>query len=135
MSTITTAQGNAEIVRRGYAAFNSADMQTLTELFDPSAIWHTPGRGPIAGDYHGRDATFGQFGRYGMETGGTFKATLLHVLESDDGRVVGVHHNTAERDGKRLDVGCCIIFELKDGRVIEGREHFYDLYAWDEFWS
>ena len=22
-----------------------------------------------------------------------------------------------------------------DGRVIDGREHFFDLYAWDEFWS
>jgi hypothetical protein len=57
------------------------------------------------------------------------------LLESDDGRVVGVHHNTAARDGKHLDVGCCIVFELKDGRITDGREHFHDLYAWDEFWS
>ena len=28
---------NAEIVRRGYQAFNTADMKTLTELFDESA--------------------------------------------------------------------------------------------------
>jgi len=129
----TTTQRNAALVRRGYEAFNSADMPTLAELFDPSAIWHTPGRGPLAGDYHGRDAIFGQFGRYGMETHGTFRATLLHVFESDDGRVVGLHHNSAERDSKRLDVDCCIVFALKDGRIIEGREHFFDLYAWDEF--
>jgi ketosteroid isomerase-like protein len=127
--------GNAEIVKRGYAAFNSADMQTLTEIFDESACWHSPGRSPIAGDHQGRDATFAQFGRYVEETGGTFKAELQHVLESDDGRVVGVHHNSAERGGKRLDVGCCIVFELKDGRIIDGREYFFDLYAWDEFWS
>jgi hypothetical protein len=57
------------------------------------------------------------------------------VLADDDGRVVGVHHNSAERDGKQLDVGCCIVFELKDGRITDGREHFYDLNAWDEFWS
>ena len=25
--------------------------------------------------------------------------------------------------------------ELKDGRVTDGREHFHDLYAWDEFWA
>jgi ketosteroid isomerase-like protein len=128
------AERNAEAVRRGYAAFNSADMKTLTELFDESATWHTPGRSSIAGDHKGRDAVFAQFGRYGGETKGTFKATLLQVLKSDDGRVIGIHHNTAERAGKRLDVGCCIVFEFKDGRVIDGREHFYDLYAWDEFW-
>ena len=27
------AERNAETVRRGYAAFNSADMETLTEIF------------------------------------------------------------------------------------------------------
>ena len=128
------AEQNAETVRRGYAAFNSGNMKTLTELFDESASWHTPGRSPIAGDYKGREAIFAQFGRYGGETGGTFKAALLQVLKSDDGRVIGIHRNTAERGGKRLDVGCCIVFEFKNGRVIDGREHFYDLYAWDEFW-
>ena len=128
------AEQNAETVRRGYAAFNSGDMKTLTELFDESATWHTPGRSPIAGDHKGREAIFAQFGRYGGETGGTFKAALLQVLKSDDGRVIGIHRNTAERGGKRLDVGCCIVFEFKNGRVIDGREHFYDLYAWDEFW-
>lgn len=127
--------GNAAIVRRGYEAFNAADIATLTKLFDANASWHTPGRSSIAGDRKGRDAVFTQFGRYGGETGGTFRADLLNVLESEDGRVVSVHHNSAERNGKRLDVLCCIVFELKDGRIVIGREHFYDLYAWDEFWS
>lgn len=131
---MSDAERNAETVRRGYAAFNSADMKTLTELFDENASWHTPGRGPIAGDHKGREAVFAQFGRYGSGTGGTFKATLLQVLKGDDGRVVGIHRNTAERGGKRLDVGCCIVFEFKNGRVIDGREYYYDLYAWDEFW-
>ncbi len=63
------------------------------------------------------------------------KATLQHVLEGDDGRVIGIHHNSGERNGNRLDVGCCIDFEVKDGRIVSGREHFYDLYAWDKFWS
>ena len=129
------AEKNAETVRRGYEAFNRGDMKTLTELFDERASWHTPGRSPIACDHQGREAAFAQFGRYGGETKGTFKATLLHVLKSDDGRVVGIHHNTAERGGKHLDVGCCIVFEFKDGRVIDGREHVFDLHAWDEFWS
>jgi hypothetical protein len=132
---MTEAERNAETVRRGYAAFNAADMKTLTELFDENASWHTPGRSSIAGDRKGREAVFTQFGRYGGETAETFKATLQQVFKADDGRVVGIHRNTAERNGKRLDVGCCIVFEFKDGRVIDGREHLYDLHAWDEFWK
>ena len=126
---------NAAVVRRGYEAFNTGDMNTLMELFDESASWHTPGRSPIAGDHEGREATFAQFGRYGGETGGTFQAELRHVLTDDEGRVVGIHHNSAERNGKRLDVDCCLVFELKDGRVTDGREYFFDVNAWDEFWS
>lgn len=129
------AEDNAEVVRRGYAAFNAADMKALTEIFHPSACWHTPGRSRIAGAHKGRDAAFAQFGRYVGETGGTFKATLLHLTRSDDGCVVGVHRNTAERNGKRLDVSCCIVFEVRDGQIVDGREHFYDVHAWDEFWS
>jgi hypothetical protein len=49
--------------------------------------------------------------------------------------VVSIHRNTAERNGKQLDVLCCIVFELEDGQISSGRENFFDLYAWDEFWS
>jgi len=129
------AAKNAEVVRRGYEAFNTADMATLTELMSESITWHTPGRSPIAGDHKGRDAAFAQFGRYGGDTAGTFKATLLDVLPGDDGTVVGIHHNTAERNGKQLDVYCCLVFEVENGQITDGREHFYDLHAWDEFWS
>ena len=129
------AEKNVETVRRGYAAFNSGDMKALTEIFHDSASWHTPGRGPLAGDRKGREATFAQFGRYGGDTGGTFKAVLQSVSKGDDGRVVAIHHNTANRNGKQLEVGCCLVFEFKDGQVIDGREYFFDLYAWDKFWS
>ena len=129
------AKEDAELIRRGYEAFNKGDMETLTELFDENAVWHTPGNSSVAGDHEGREAAFALFGRYGGETGGTFKAELRYVLADDDGHAVGIHHNSAERDGKQLDVDCALVFEIKDGRVVDGREHFYDLDAWDEFWS
>ena len=129
------ADENAEIVRRGYEAFTKADIETLTELMDENATWRTPGRSPIAGEYQGRDAVFAQFGRYGGDTGGTFKAELMQVFTSDDGRVIGLHHNSAMRNGKQLNTDCCLVFELEAGRIIDGREHFFDLNNWDEFWS
>jgi ketosteroid isomerase-like protein len=44
------ADENAAIIRRGYEAFNSADMDTLTEIFDESAVWHLAGRSSLADD-------------------------------------------------------------------------------------
>ncbi|MGA8260272.1 MAG: nuclear transport factor 2 family protein [Arenicellales bacterium] len=132
---MSTAIENADVIRRAYAAFNAGDIDILTETFDENAAWHTPGRSPIAGDSRGREAVFAQFGRYAGGTDGTFKATLQHILRSDDGRIVGVHHNSGERKGKQLDMDCCILFEVKAGRIISAREHFYDQYAWDDFWA
>ena len=129
------ADENVEIVRSGYEAFNAGDLDALAEVFDENAAWHTPGRSTMANDYQGRDAAFAYFGRLGQETQGTFRAELRHLLADQDDRVVGVQQNTAERNGKRLAVGVCLLFQLKDGRITEGWEHIQDLYAWDEFWS
>jgi uncharacterized protein len=126
---------NVAIMQRAYDAFNAADIDTLTELFDENAVWHLPGRSSMAKDYQGRDATLAYFGQLGQETGGTFQAQLEQLFAGDDGRVIGLQRSTAERDGKRLDVEDCIVFELKDGKIVDGREHFEDLHAWDEFWS
>ena len=130
-----TADENVAIMQRAYDAFNAADVDTLTELFDENVVWHLPGQSSMAKDYEGRDATLAYFGQIGQESGGTFQAELQQLFAGDDGRVVGLQRSTAERDGKHLDVGNCIVFQLKNGRVTDGREHFHDLYAWDEFWS
>jgi ketosteroid isomerase-like protein len=132
---VTLIQENVGIVRRGYQAFNDADLGALTELFDEDASWHTPGHSPVAGNAVGRDAVFARFGQYVAETDGTFKADLKRVLSDEDGTVIGIHRNVGERDGKTLDVYCCVVFELEDGRIVDGREHFADLSAWDRFWS
>ena len=135
MTSVITEHPNATLVRRGYAAFNTADIETLGEILGENVVWHTPGRSPIAGDYRGRDAVFGQFGRYGGDTAGTFSADLQHVLTDQEGRVIGVHRNTGVRNGKQLDVYCCLVFEIEEGKVVDGREYFYELEAWDAFWS
>lgn len=126
---------NAAVVSRAYQAFNEADLDTLDALFADDATWTTPGASGTAGTARGKAAVFAQFGRYGGETEGTFRADLDTVFESDDGRVVGLHHNIGRRNGKQLDTDCCIVFEVEDGRITSGVEHFLDLHNWDDFWS
>ena len=135
MPNVMTQNKNAEIVRRGYQAFNAADMKTLTEIFDEKATWHTPGKNPMSGDYKGRDAILAHFARLGQETGGTFRAELRHLLADEEGRVVGLNQDTAQRNGKRLSVDTCVVFEMKNGKIISGREYVYDQHAADTFFS
>jgi len=126
---------NVATMQRAYDAFNTGDINTLSEIFDESAVWHLPGRSSMAEDYQGRDATLAYFGQLAQRTGGTFRAELERLTADGEDRVVGIQRSTAQRNGKRLDVADCIVFQLKDGKVTDGREHFEDLYAWDEFWS
>ena len=134
MNSINTMT-NADVVRRGYQAFNEADLGALDAVFADDATWTTPGASSTAGTARGKDAVFAQFGRYGGEAQGTFRADLASVFESDDGRVVGLHRNTGQRNGKLLDTDCCIVFEVEDGRITSGTEYFLDLHNWDQFWS
>jgi len=133
--TVNTARQNAEVVRRGYTAFNAADMKTLTDLFQANSTWYSPGNNPMAGTFKGRDAIMAHFAKIGSETAGTFKANLKNLAICDDGQIVGIQSNTGTRKGKQLNIDCCIVFELKDGKVFSGREFLVDLYTWDKFWS
>jgi hypothetical protein len=42
----------------------------------PQAVWHAPGRNPLAGDHQGVAAILGYFAKTMELTGGTFRADL-----------------------------------------------------------
>lgn len=44
---------NAELLRKGYEAFDKGDMAVLTELFAENVVWHAPGDSPISGEHRG----------------------------------------------------------------------------------
>ncbi len=100
-------------------------------------LWRQHQRCSIVTEQHPREYLSGYrvTYRYGGETEGTFRAILDTVFESADGRVVGLHHNVGQRNGRQLDTNCCIVFEVRDGRIASGTEHFLDLRNWDDFWS
>ena len=93
-----TAEQNVATMRRAYDAFNTGDMDTLTELMDET-VWHLPGRSSMAGDYEGRGATLAYFGKLAQETEGSFRAELQHLAVDGEGRVIGMQRSTADRDG------------------------------------
>ena len=41
---------------------------------------------------------------------------------------------TSGNGAARTWMSAARVFEFKDGKIIDGREHFDDLYAWDAFW-
>ena len=125
---------NVEVFRRTYDAFTSGDMAKLAEFFAEDVVWHTPGDNLVAGDFHGREATFAAFGREFELSNGTYQPAIRDVLANDN-HTVALMHVTAERDDKKLDMDYVLVFDLRDGQIVEGRGLWTDQAAYDEFWS
>jgi ketosteroid isomerase-like protein len=129
------AHPNEDLVRRGYAAFGTGDMAALDGLFADDVVWHVGGRGPLSGDYAGKDAVFAYFGRLAEATGGSLRIDIHDVLANDE-HVVALTTTNAERQGKSLTDSTGVqVFHVRDGRVTETWFTPTDQYTSDEFFS
>jgi ketosteroid isomerase-like protein len=125
---------NAEVVRSGYDAFAKGDLDTLRALTTADVVWKVPGKSPIAGDKKGIDATLAYFGQLFELTDGTIKAEPLDVAVGDD-HVIVTQLNTAERNGKSLEVQAVLVFSFRDGKISECSEFENEQHKLDEFFS
>ncbi|MDQ6854464.1 MAG: nuclear transport factor 2 family protein [Actinomycetota bacterium] len=105
-------------LRKGYRAFAEADMEALAEVIPEDAVWHVPGNSPLAGDYKGRDAIFGYFGKLTEVTGGTFKAELVHVL-GDDKFAIALQRSTATVKGQTYSGTDVLVDRIESGAAVE----------------
>jgi ketosteroid isomerase-like protein len=78
------AHPNEELVRSGFDAFSKGDVDTLRDLFDPDAVWHSPGRSPLSGDHRGVDDILDFFARTMELTASTFRVELHDVVANDE---------------------------------------------------
>lgn len=128
------AHPNEELLRNGYAAFEKGDLDTLRGLFADDIVWHSPGKGPLSGDYRGIEDVFGLFGKVLELSGGTFR-NEIHDILADDEHGVALVTATGERKGKTLNDKQAHVFHVRDGKVTEFWLQTFDLYTNDEFWS
>src|SRR5436305_179928 len=103
------AHPNAELLRKGYDAFEKGDMDTVRSLMAEDTVLHVFGRSEIAGDYRGQDAVFGFCGKLVERAGGSFKIERHAVLADDEHGAV-LTTITAQREGKSLDVKAIDVF-------------------------
>lgn len=127
-------ESNEALVRKGYAAFSAGDMATLTEVFAPNAVWHAPGNNLLSGEYKGRDAVFGFFGKLGELSGGTLRVELDSVRSEGEDKVMAHHTGSADRNGKHLDAGQTLEFTIAGGQAVDVVQTPDDQAADDAFW-
>ncbi len=112
------AHPNEDLLRRGYEAFGTGDLDTVFSLFADDMVWHNGGSNQLSGDYRGHQAITGMFGKLLEVTGGTLRLDIHDVLANDThGTVLVTAH--AERDGQPIAVREVNIWHLADGKATE----------------
>ena len=122
---------NVTRITDAYAAFAKGDLAVLEDFFAENVLWHEGGRNQITGDYRGREAVFGLFGKLMEITEGSFRVDL-HTVLADDEHGVALVVLTASRGGRSVEVNEAHVFHMRDGKVVEFWNASTDMYAFDE---
>jgi ketosteroid isomerase-like protein len=125
---------NVELFRRGYAAFQSGDLDTVGSLFAPDIVWNVAGRNRYAGAHRGVQAAVNLFVQQAQETNGTLKVEVHDILANDE-HAVALATISATRDGKSVNDRYTHVVHIADGKVTESWIYAEDPYAVDEFWG
>lgn len=116
-----SASEKADIVRRGFAAFETMDMDAFIADWAPDVVWDVHGYEGWPGsktEYTGAPEILAEFGNF-MGTVRALQVTNLEVTELADGRVLATYHerriNEGESEPAHLDIS--IVYELADDQI------------------
>jgi ketosteroid isomerase-like protein len=121
------------LVRKGYAAFNSGDIETVVSLLSHDVVQHVPGESALAGDHKGIEAVLGYYAKLGEMTGGSFHAHLIDVHGDGRGHVIAVHQTVASRNGVTRVSRGSILFTFLGDRATDLLELRSDIAGDDAF--
>ena len=123
------------LVRKGYDAFNTGDVDVLLSLFASDVVVHVPGSGPLAGTYKGPEAVLGYYGKLAELHDGAFNAFLMDVHGDGYGHVMAQHQTRAMRNGVKRVARGSILFSFVGDKVHDMLELHGDLPGDDAFMS
>jgi uncharacterized protein len=123
---------NAETLARDFhRALVNRDWAHMRSMFHDDASWTLPGDNAISGRAEGGDAVVE---RARLIASYNLSFELKHVLLSRDNMALSLH-NTAERDGIRLDEYLATVCRLRDGRIAEVETYLSDVDGMNRFFA
>lgn len=109
---------NAQIVRDFIAAWSRLDADELAGWFTEDGIYHNMPIAPVQGQAALR-AFIGNFLKGWTET----DWEVLTLVASGD-TVIAERVDRTMVNGKKVDLPCCGVFELRDGKIAAWRDYF-----------
>ena len=110
------SKDNTELVRGGYEAFGSGDMNAVMQLLQDTE-WHEAEGAPQGGVYKGAEAILaGVFGPL-LQQLPDFKVTPHEVLPVGEDRVLAVGDYTGQGEGGALHARFAHLWTVRDDKV------------------
>jgi uncharacterized protein len=110
------ATSNVETSKKGYAAFDKGDVETVLNDYDDNVEFVVPGNSALSGTYRGKDGVTDLFQKVGEKN---FKITPERFLADDDVVVVLSKVNVGGESGLQADA-----FTYRDGKVVNAQSYW-----------
>jgi ketosteroid isomerase-like protein len=109
---------NTDALKRGYEAFNSGDMDTVSEIFADDIRWEGPNTEgiPMSGVTEGRDEVLQGFGGFG-EVFEELNVSPDEMIEEGDTIVVLSHIEGKTKSGNDVKLPGVEIWRMSDGKA------------------
>ena len=128
------AHPNEEVARSATEALSKGDMEGFLSLHTDDVVLHFPGRGPMAGDYRGKDGLVQLFQKQ-MQMPDSPPEIENHDILANDDHVVVLNNTRGTRGGQTLEQQQVVVMHIRDGKIAEVWLQFSDQQAMDEMAS
>jgi uncharacterized protein len=133
LGTMAKAVVDAFLARQR-AMYAGGDLAAVEGLLADDVVWHVPGTSPIAGDYRGREAVLGYFGRRRELAGGAIEI-VKHGEAHHDEALVQLADGRAVIGGQEVTWRTAGVYRVAGGRIAEAWLVPLDLEQFDRAWS
>jgi uncharacterized protein len=109
---------NSDALKRGYDAFNSGDIDTVSEIFADDITWEGPNTEgvPMSGKNEGKDAVLQALGSI-AENFERFDVSPDEMIEQGETIVVLSHLDAKTKSGNELKLPGAEIWRMSDGKA------------------
>ncbi|HYC54383.1 MAG TPA: nuclear transport factor 2 family protein [Candidatus Binatia bacterium] len=127
------SEQSRQIVRSYFDAVNAGDMDTITALLDDAAVFWVPPSLPDGVEFRGKAMVLKLFtesvGLYDASAG---LAAEILTLTAEEDRVAAelIIRGRSAASGEAYENFYHFLFRIRDGRIVEIREHLDSLYAY-----
>src|SRR4051794_7175730 len=108
---------NAQVIHELYDAYVTGNLAAF-DVYTEDSVWVEVGHNERTGLYRGKEAILEHGMQLAVLTDGTIATTVEEILPGER-HVAVLERATAKRNGRELDMDCCSMYTLRDGKIAE----------------